>query len=271
MAEKKFGGFTLEEIKLITEGADSFARFGRGGLFDEAMEIIGMKDYEGEDIKYPLELEYHEQGELVETFAAICRRKSDGQLYIKSPEDYVREQYQKEEGEEPNEDVVIEAAYNMCQAGECYVPDDICGDDEYIGLIHTHPEFPVSPSCNDVESEEKRKGKVMCISSGNGFACLFLKEDSEVPCRRGDFDYDFCIPVKVEKEDVMGNYYEEEYRLCPEGFLEGHERAWINDVRNLVRKGLLAGVCWSFDWDSFSKGEILCDFGMELIRIKERG
>ena len=265
---EKFGGFTLDEVKTIVKTADSF-NMHRGGLFDSVMELIGMKRYEGEDIDYPVELELHEENEMIETFVAICRRRGDGQLYTKSPEDYIREQYRKEEGGEPDDDVVVEAAYNMCQAGECYVPKDICGDDEYIGLVHTHPEYPVSPSCNDVEGEEERKGKVMCISSGDSFACLFLKKGSEIPCRRGDFDEDFCIPVVVEKEDVMGNYYEEEFRLCPEGFLVGHERAWINDVRNLVRKGNLAGVCWrGIGLKAFEKDEILCDFGMGLIRIK---
>jgi len=262
---------TESDIKTILKEAYNISKtIPKGEIWSDIMKRIGEADYFGEELSFPVELDYYERGNLLEHTVGFCRSKKTGRVYVKTLYDYVRDKLKEEYGNEPDEDEIMEYASQFCDVGGCNPPNDFCGCDEYLGDLHTHPEYPFSPSCVDVEHADREKLKIMCIASGKAFACLFIdpKKDVRVPCRFGDFGSKYCIPVKTYKEDVMGVWREEEYNVCPKEFIEGHEEAWVQEVRRLVREGQLTGICYCTS-DGIGEPVAICDFGKNgLLRVK---
>ncbi len=256
-----------EDLKIIIGTAYWNSRnVPREGVWSDVAKMYGMevteKDFDPEDFE-PVELDHYERTDMIESTVSFCRSKKDGRIYTKSLEDYAREELEEELGREPTEEEISEFAWGFCDIGGCDPPREyICGEDEFFGDYHDHPNYPVSPSCNDINGAVKDNVKVMCIGSGGRFACVFIDPENDkvgVPCRSGDVPANkLCFDVITEKEDAWGNIVEEEFRVCPDEFLRGHEEAWIHEVRRRVRDGDLLGVCY-YD-DKFGK-RVICDFG----------
>lgn len=253
---------TLEDLKTILKTAYRMAKnTPRSSIWSAFIQEAGRQEYHGDELKEPVELDYYEHSEGVEDVMAFCRCKKTGKIYPKSLYDYVAEKLREELGREPEEYEVYESLEGYCEFGECNPPDDFCGEDEYFGDVHTHPHYSITPSCNDADHMAKSRLKVLCIASGEDFACVLADPNSVVvPCRSGDIEHKSCIRVKTHKENFMGNIVEEELNICPEEFIRGYDSAWVQEVRRLVREGHLKGVCHRIKGSSVLGDRVICDF-----------
>ena len=251
--------------KILAKSLELSEATERGEIWSSLAESVGSADYEGREIEEPIELELGEEASFREDFIVFCRRK-DGVVYSVSPEEYAVSQG----GEE-------EEAEGLKEIGEAYIPEDICGEDEFLGDAHTHPHYPISPSGGDIEFNFRKKAKVMCISSKDTFACVFgePEEIARVPHRGPTYgNGELCFTAEVVKEDPMGNIVREEYEVCPREYIEGHDEAWVNEVRKMVRDGRLQGMCFKSPQHLFGD-RIVCEFRvgdktrMEEFHVKE--
>ena len=257
----------IKELKPILETAYNMHRTASGISYDKIMRYVGYEEASGEDVKLPIETEIHEEQELVEDTMAFCRTK-DGKIYTKSLMEYVEDKL-REEGYEYDEEEIGEYASGYCDVGECDIPSDICGEDEFFGSVHTHPNYPFTPSDPDITHAVKEKLKVECIANTTGFQCVFLSEGQAPPARDSEISSRWCIPIKAEHfhETTFGNIKPpDEFDLCPEAYIEGNEEWWIQKARKEVRNGNIKGVCWYIKGDNFTgrRKEIACDFGQGI-------
>lgn len=269
----EFEGYPESGLRRVFDTCLDLSKGLSPNVFEEIVENLGDRQLRGYRSVFPYVADAYGEEPDPETGVGICRCKD--RIYTKSIAEYYEEMLEEERpGVEMFEEWVAEAEGEHMSLSSVDIPEDICGEDEYIGTIHTHPNYPCTPSKPDVREGVEKKHQVTCISSKDRFMCLITEPGEAAPARRDDYgEFDtiegethlsaeeleemsvqeleeeglelgtrsVCIPARFSTY-MPGE--DERVEFCPVDYQRGHERAYIDEIRKEMDQLSLRGVCY---------------------------